>query len=142
MDFVRGVLADGRPFRILTVVDNWSRQSPLLEVGFRMSGVTASQALDRVLAGRSRLVDHGGLWDGIPVASAGRFGVSPECPAGLHSPRRPVENAFIEAFNGLLRDECLNLHQFTSRANAQAIIEARWVDYISVACTACSGTWP
>ena len=38
MDFVHDTLADGRPFRILTVVDNWSRQSPLLKVGLRMFG--------------------------------------------------------------------------------------------------------
>ena len=49
MDFVHDTLADGRPFRILTVVDNWSRSSPVLEAGFRMSGETVSQVLDRVL---------------------------------------------------------------------------------------------
>lgn len=37
MDFVHDTLADGRPFRVLTVVDHWSRHSPLLEVGLRMS---------------------------------------------------------------------------------------------------------
>jgi putative transposase len=49
MDFVHDTLADGRPFRILTVVDHWSRSSPVLEAGFRMSGATVSQSLDRVL---------------------------------------------------------------------------------------------
>lgn len=44
-------------------------------------------------------------------------------------PGKPVENAFIEAFNGRLRDECLNVHQFQSMADAQAIIEAWRVDY-------------
>jgi putative transposase len=44
-------------------------------------------------------------------------------------PAKPVENAFIESFNGRLRDECLNVHQFTSLADAQAIIEAWRVDY-------------
>lgn len=63
MDFVHDTLADGRPFRILTVVDNWSRCSPVLEARFRMSGVTVSQVLNRVLATpavpRSITVDHG-----------------------------------------------------------------------------------
>ena len=45
MDFVHDTLADGIPFRILTVVDNWSRSSPILEEGFRMSGGTVSQVL-------------------------------------------------------------------------------------------------
>ena len=56
-------LADGRPIRILTVADHWSRHSPMLEVGFRMSGETVSQILDRALNGTpgspSITVDHG-----------------------------------------------------------------------------------
>ena len=43
-------------------------------------------------------------------------------------PGKPVENAFIESFNGRLRDECLNVHQFASLVEAQAIIEAWRVD--------------
>jgi putative transposase len=63
MDFAHDTLMDGRPFRILTVVDNWSRCSPVLEVGFRMSREAVSQVLDRVLdegqSPRSITVDHG-----------------------------------------------------------------------------------
>jgi putative transposase len=63
MDFVHDTLADGRPFRILTVVDHWSRHSPILEAGFRMTGETVGQVLDHVLgthtAPRSITVDHG-----------------------------------------------------------------------------------
>jgi len=63
MDFVHDALADGRPFRVLTVVDQWSRQSPILEVASSLSGATAGQALDRVLPAahglRSITVDHG-----------------------------------------------------------------------------------
>ena len=44
-------------------------------------------------------------------------------------PGKPVENAFIESFTGRLRDECVNVHQFTSLAEAQAIIQAWRVDY-------------
>ena len=63
MDFVQDTLADGRPFRMLTVVDHWSRQSPVLEAGCRMSGALVGQALDRALNGkpgpRSITVAHG-----------------------------------------------------------------------------------
>src|SRR5262249_31647863 len=63
MDFVYDALADGRQFRVLTVVDQWSRQSPLLEVATAMSGRTVSEALNRVLGSgaipRSITVDHG-----------------------------------------------------------------------------------
>ncbi len=62
MDFVHDALADGRPFRVLTVVDQWSRSSPVLEVASRMSGSTVGEALDRVLEDaprpRSITVDH------------------------------------------------------------------------------------
>ena len=44
-------------------------------------------------------------------------------------PGKPVDNAYIESFNGRLRDECMNVHQFTSLAEAKAIIEAWRVDY-------------
>src|SRR3954447_11241938 len=61
MDFVHDALADGRPFRVLAVVDQWSRQSPILEVASSMSGLTVGLALDRALTGeapRSITVDH------------------------------------------------------------------------------------
>jgi putative transposase len=130
MDFVHDTLADGRPFRILTVVDHWSRQSPLLEVASRMSGMTVSQALDRVLdralKPRSITVDHGTEFQSRALEDwAYRRGVQLD----FIRPGKPVENAFIEAFNGRLRDECLNVHQFTSIADAQAIIEAWRIDY-------------
>ena len=65
MDFVHDTLSEGRPYRILTVVDNWSRSSPVLEAGFRMSGEIVGRVLDRVLGdeareprGRRELVDQ------------------------------------------------------------------------------------
>lgn len=130
MDFVHDALADGRPFRILTVVDNWSRQSPVLEVGFRMSGETVGAVLDRALNGtpgpRSITVDHGTEFQSRALEDwAYRQGVQLD----FIRPGKPVENAFVESFNGRLRDECLNVHQFASLAEAQHIIEAWRVDY-------------
>ena len=82
-------LADGRPFRILTVVDQWSRSSPLLEVASRMSGYTVGEALDRVLDGRATAaLHHGGSRHRVPVAGARRLGVSPRGPARLHPSRQ------------------------------------------------------
>ena len=130
MDFVHATLADGRSFRIFTVVDNWSRHSPILEAGFRMTGEMVGQALDRVLATpavpRSITVDHGTEFQSRALEDwAYRRGVQLD----FIRPGKPVENAFIESFNGRLRDECLNVHQFASLAEAQAIIEAWRVDY-------------
>ncbi len=52
MDFVHDQLVSGRAFRVLTVIDNWSRESILLEVGFRLTGQSVAEALDRVGKGR------------------------------------------------------------------------------------------
>lgn len=129
MDLVHETLADGRPFRILTVVDNWSRSSPVLEAGFRMSGALVSQVLDHVLGEgqrpRSITVDHGTEFQSRALEDwAYRRGIQLD----FIRPGKPVEHAFIESFNGRLRDECLNGHQFASLAEAQAVIDAWRVD--------------
>ena len=91
-------LADGRPFRIVTVVDHWSRQSPMLEVGLRMSSETVGQALDRGLTGvsgpRPITVDHRSEFQSRALEDwAYRRGVQLE----FIRPGKPVENAFIES---------------------------------------------
>ena len=102
----------------------------MLEVGFRMSGATVGQALDRVLTGvsgpRSITVDHGTEFQSRALEEwAYRRGAQLD----VIRPGKPVENAFIESFNGRLRDECLNVHQFSSLTEAQHIIEAWRLDY-------------
>ena len=91
-----------------------------------MSGRTVGAALDRVLAEgpgpRSITVDHGTEFMARALEDwAYHRGVQLD----FIRPGKPVENAFIEAFNGWLRDECLNVNQFISVADAQATIEAR-----------------
>ena len=130
MDFVHDALADGRQFRVLTVVDQWSRQSPMLEVASSMSGHTVSVALDHAIADgatpRSITVDHGTEFMSRALEDwAYQRGVQLD----FIRPGKPVENAFIESFNGRLRDECLNVHQFTSIEDARTKIEAWRVDY-------------
>jgi putative transposase len=95
-----------------------------------MSGETVGQALDRVLNGthgpRSITVDHGTEFQSRALEDwAYRRAVQLD----FIRPGKPVENAFIESFNGRLRDECLNVHQFASLAEAQLIIEMWRVDY-------------
>ena len=131
MDFVHDALADGRPFRILTVVDQWSRQSPLLEVGTSFSGQRVGEVLDDVVAPaaralRSITVDHGTEFTSRALEDwAYRRGVQLD----FIRPGKPIENAHIESFNGRLRDECLNVHQFLSLDDARQKIEAWRRDY-------------
>jgi putative transposase len=96
----------------------------LLEVAARMSEQTVSEALDRVLDGeprpRSITVDHDTEFLARVLEDwAYRRGVQ----LNFIRPGKPVENAFIEAFNGRLRDECLNVRQFASLADAKTKIE-------------------
>ncbi len=130
MDFVYDAFADGRPFRVLTVVDQWSRQSPVLEVATAMSGRTVADTLDRVLGTgqrpRSITVDHGTEFTSRALEDwAYQRGVQLD----FIRPGKPTENCFIESFNGRLRDECLNVHQFLSLDDARRKIEAWRRDY-------------
>ena len=114
----------------LTVVDQWSRESPLLEVATAMSGRVVADALDRILSPtatpRSITVDHGTEFTSRALEDwAYRRGVQLD----FIRPGKPVENAHIESFNGRLRDECLNVHQFVSLTDARQKIEAWRRDY-------------
>lgn len=95
-----------------------------------MSGATVGQALDRVLpltpTLRSLTLDHGTEFTPRALEDwAFQRGVQLD----FTRPGKPVDNAFIESFNGRLRDECLNVHQFLSIEDAQAKVEAWRVDY-------------
>jgi putative transposase len=130
MDFVHDALADGRPFRVLTVVDQWSRQSPLLEVAAAMSGQSVAAALERTVREHgipaSITVDHGTEFTSRALEDwAWRRGVKLD----FIRPGKPTENGHIESFNGRLRYECLNVHQFVSLADAREKIEAWRLDY-------------
>lgn len=130
MDFVHDQLANGRPFRTLTVVDQFSRQSPLLESRYRFGGQDVADALDRAIARAgtpvSITVDHGTEFTSRALEDwAYRRGVKLD----FIRPGKPTENGHIESFNGRLRDECLNVMQFESLEDAKAKIEAWRIDY-------------
>jgi putative transposase len=130
MDFVHDALFDGRAFRVLTVVDQWSRWSPILEVAKSMSGAAVAMALDQAIARyvkpRSITVDHGTEFTSRALDEwAYRRGVALD----FIRPGKPAENGFIESFNGKLRDECLNANQFLSIDDAKCKIESWRTDY-------------
>lgn len=130
MDFVHDALIDGRTFRVLTVVDQWSRWSPILETAQSMSGAAVAAALDKAIARHGKpqsiTVDHGTEFTSrILDDRAYRRGVALD----FIRPGKPTENGFIEAFNGKLRDECLNANQFLSIEDARSKIEAWRIDY-------------
>jgi putative transposase len=126
MDFVHDTLADGRVFRCLTVVDDFTREFPLIAVDTSLPGTRVAEALDH-LARRRRLparivCDNGPEFTSRAfLAWAQRRGVRLQ----FIRPGKPVENAFVESFNGRFRDECLNEQWFLSLADARELIE-RW----------------
>lgn len=130
MDFVADTLLDGRRFRTLTVVDNWSRHSQLIEADFTLTGSKVVSALERVAKqiGYPKMitVDNGSEFASKALdAWAYEHGVKLD----FIRPGKPVENAVIESFNGRFRDECLNAHVFLSLHDARKKIEAWRIDY-------------
>jgi putative transposase len=130
MDFVMDNLADGRKFRALTVVDIFSREVVLIEPDFSLTGRKVAEALGRVSRNRPLpqfiTVDNGSEFAGKDLdAWAYRNGIKLD----FIRPGKPVENAYIESFNGRLRDECLNDQLFLSMEDARQKIETWRMDY-------------
>lgn len=115
---------------MLTLVDNFSRVSPAIEVDFSLTGQRVVEVLDR-LKGTCGLpkvikVDNGSEFISKAMDEwAHRNGVQLD----FSRPSKPTDNAFIESFNGRLRQECLNQNWFSSLADAQQIVEAWREDY-------------
>ena len=117
-------------FRVLTVVDHFSRECPLLEAGMSMTGKAVARALERLSfhhpLPKVITVDNGSEFFSQAMDSwAYRQGVQLE----FIRPGKPTENAYIESFNGRLRDECLNGNLFFSIDDARRKLEVWRVDY-------------
>jgi putative transposase len=127
---VHDQLVTGRTLRVLTVIDRWSRESVPMEANVALTGQSVVDALEALSARRplpkAITVDHGTEFTSkAPDEWAYQRGVALD----FIRPGTPVENAFIESFDGRLRDECLNVHSFESIAHAQAVITAWRDDY-------------
>jgi putative transposase len=130
IDFVSDVLAWGRRFRLLTVVDTFTRESLAIEIDTSLPGERVVRVLDRVAAQRGApreiVMDNGPELTGR-VLDQWAYGRGVRLR--FIDPGKPVQNAHIESFHSRLRDECLNEHWFTSLADARRIVEAWRVDY-------------
>jgi len=130
LDFVADVLADGRRFRVLVIVDDFTRECLALVVDTSISGRRVARELDAIVAARGKplmIVSD----NGTELTSHAILGWQQECGVGWHyiAPGKPIENAFVESFNGRFRDECLNEHVFRGLPMARRIIEAWRRDY-------------
>jgi len=130
MDFVCARTSDGRWFRTLTVVDIYTREALALVVDRSLTGIKVAAALSRLLEQRPKpqaiSVDNGTEFVSKAMDA---WAYGHDVRLDFIRPGRPVENAFIESFNGRLRDECLNSHVFGSVAEAQAVLDVWRDDY-------------
>ena len=124
MEFMQEVLWGGRRFRMLTVVDQFTKECLVIEVDTSINGLRVSRVLDWLSMTRglpeSITVDNGPEFAGMALD---RWAYTKSVRLAFIRPGKPVENAFIESFNGRLRQECLNQHHFLDLEEARKTIE-------------------
>ena len=133
LDFASDTLADGRRFRILCVLDDFSRECLALVADTSLSGKRVARELD-VIAGTRGLPLTLVSDNGTELTSIAILRWSQDRSAGWHyiAPGKPQQNAFAESFIGRLRDECLNETVFTSLRHARAVLAIWQRDYNEV----------
>ena len=130
LDFVSDALDDSRRFRILCIVDDFSRECLGLVADTSLSGNRVARELDTIIARRSKpltIVSD----NGTELTSMAILRWSQDSGVDWHyiTPGKPTQNAFVESFNGRLRDECLNETLFSSLSHARSVLAAWRHDY-------------
>ena len=127
MDFVADNLFNGRRIRALTVVDNFSRECVAIEVGQGLKGEDVVSVMERLKYQNQRVPARIQTDNGSEFISKAmdKWAYENGVIMDFSRPGKPTDNAFVESFNGSLRDECLNVHWFLSLEDAQEKIE-RW----------------
>ena len=130
MDFMSDQLFSGRTLRILTIVDNFSRESLALKVGSSLNGDDVVGVLNALIcergAPRSIRVNNGTEFTSVVLDQWAYWN---RVTLDFTRPGKPTDNAFIEAFNSSFRQECLNEHWFLSVPDAQEKVEAWRLEY-------------
>jgi putative transposase len=130
VDFVSDALATGRRFRTLNIADDFSRESPAIEVDTSLGGVRVARVLDRLKIERGLPLqirsDNGPEFISKAVE---QWAYDNGVEWHFIEPGKPIENAYIESFNARFRDECLNENWFTSLPDARQKIEEWRKDY-------------
>lgn len=128
LDFVSDTLTDSRRFRILTVVDDFTRECLCLVADTSLSGARVTRELDTLVGSRGRpqtiVSDNGTEFTSMAIL---RWTQETQIEWHYIAPGKPTQNAFIESFNGRLRDELLNETLFGSLGHAREAL-ALWKD--------------
>ena len=128
LDFVSDAFTDGRRFRVLAVVDDYSRECLALVADTSLSGLRVTRELAELIKHRGKpntIVSD----NGTELTSMAVLKWCQETSIEWHyiQPGKPMQNAFVESFNGSFRDECLNETLFTSLDEARTKIN-EWKD--------------
>jgi putative transposase len=130
MDFVADTLAHGRTFRVLTIIDEYTRECLAIESDTSLPGLRVIRVLQQLAHTRGLPeeihVDHGPEFVCRSVRS---WCEKRRVLLRYIEPGRPMQNGQIESFNGRFRDECLNANWFLSLANVRTEVEAWRIDY-------------
>ena len=133
LDFLSDSFTDGRRFRILAVVDDFTRECLCLVADTSLSGARVARELDLVIAERGKpftcVSDNGTELTSMAIL---RWSQEREIEWHYTAPGKPTQNAFIESFNGRLRDELLNEVLFTSLDSTRQALRAWKDDYNTV----------
>jgi putative transposase len=128
LDFLSDAFADGRRFRILAIVDDFTRECLALVPDTSLPGMRVVRELDTLVAARGRpamcVSDNGTELTGMAIL---RWSKETRVEWHYIAPGKPQQNAFVESFNGRLRDELLNETLFTSLRHAREAL-AIWKD--------------
>jgi len=124
MSFLSDCVSTGKVIRMLTIVDDCTRECPVIEVDTSLGGLRVRPVLDRIASERglpeATVVDNGPEFRGRALAA---WGEERRVRLEFIQPGKPVQNAYVESFNGRLRDERLNANWFTSLSDARRKIE-------------------
>jgi putative transposase len=130
IDFVADQLANGRRFRALTVVDVYTRESLAIEVGQKLKGIDVVRVLQRICQERGvpkvLFCDNGTEFTSQVMDL---WAYHRKVRIDFSRPGKPTDNAYVESFNGTLRNECLNTHWFTDLDEVKTVIEAWRKEY-------------
>ncbi len=133
MDFVSGTLSNGRQFRCLTIMDEFSRECLAIHIAHSIPAAGVIEVMECLKESRGLpeviITDNGSEFRSRAFDS---WAYARGVKLDFIQPGKPVQNGFIESFNGTLRGECLNLHWFLSIHDAKRSIEQWRADYNEV----------
>jgi putative transposase len=128
MDFVADRIENGRRLRIFNLIDNYTKECVGNIVDTSIGGCRVARELDKIIEFRNK--PKAIVCDNGPEFTSGKmFDCSQESGVDLSfiQPGKPQQNAFVESFNGRMRDECLNVNLFNSLTEARTVI-AEWTE--------------